>query len=119
MATRKSLKKSPEGASCPLPAILHPASENSYFLNVYIQPKASVNRVAGLHDGALKISITAPPIDGKANKAVIAFIAKLLHISKASISICSGLQSRSKRLLISGSSPELAKKMLLQELENP
>jgi len=119
MATRKSLKRSPEGVSCSFPAILHPATEDSYFLNVYIQPRASVNRVAGLHAGALKISITAPPIDGKANKAVIAFIAKLLHISKSSISICSGLQSRSKRLLISGNSPELAQKILQQELENP
>jgi len=71
-------------------------------LTVYVQPKASQTRVAGIHDGALKISVTAPPVEGKANAALIKFLAKLFRIPKSAISIESGEQSRTKRFLLSG-----------------
>ena len=71
-------------------------------LNLYIQPKSSRTRITGLHDGAIKLTITSPPVEGKANTQVISFIAKLFKIPKSSVTIISGLQGRSKRVAIAG-----------------
>ncbi|MCK5340508.1 MAG: YggU family protein [Desulfobulbaceae bacterium] len=75
-------------------------------LTVHVQPKASRNRIIGLHGDALKISITAPPVEGKANKAIISFLAGLFHIPKSAITLKSGQQSRTKRFLLSRISPD-------------
>ena len=103
----------PESA---LSAILQRESDTSYFLNVHIQPKASGNRIGGVHGCALKICITAPPVDGKANKAVIAYVAKLLGIPKSAVTVRSGQQSRAKRLHVSGCSLAAAEELLRRNL---
>ena len=69
-------------------------------LSVRVQPKASRNAIQGAHGEALKISLTAPPVDGAANKACIAFVAKKLGLPKSAVSILSGQTSRNKRLLV-------------------
>ena len=69
-------------------------------LRVRVQPKASRNAIKGVHGEALKIALTAPPVDGAANKACIAFLAKKLGLAKSAIEILSGHASRNKRLLI-------------------
>ncbi len=69
-------------------------------LNVYVQPRASKNRVAGMHGSAVKICVTAPPVENNANAAVIHLIAKLLGVSKSSVSIKSGSQARNKKVII-------------------
>jgi uncharacterized protein (TIGR00251 family) len=66
--------------------------------DVLVQPKASRNACVGLHDGRLKIRITAPPVDGKANAAVKKFLAKTLGISKSQVIIVSGASGRRKRI---------------------
>ena len=75
---------------------------------IYVQPGAKATEVAGEHDGALKLRIHAPPVDGKANAAVIAFLALRLGITKSQITLISGDKSRRKRLRVSGVSPDLA-----------
>ncbi len=70
-------------------------------LSVRVQPKASRNAIQGVHGEALKIALTAPPVDGAANKACIAFMAKKLGVAKSAVAILSGQTSRSKRLLLS------------------
>ena len=82
-------------------------------LSVKVTPKASADRIQGWaadEDGArvLKISVTAVPEDGKANKAVIALLAKRLKLPKSAISIASGETSRRKTLLIDGDEGLLA-----------
>ena len=77
-------------------------SDHQLVLDLYIQPKASRSRIIGLYDNAIKLAVSAPPIDGRANKEVIAFMAKLFKLSKSSIEIISGHQGRRKKLLISG-----------------
>jgi uncharacterized protein (TIGR00251 family) len=78
-------------------------------LKVRLHPGARKNAITCTHDGALKISLTAPPVDGKANEALIAFLADLLRIPKSSITITSGQTSRQKILEIQGkSAAELA-----------
>lgn len=56
--------------------------------------------VAGLHNGALKLKLTAPPVDNAANKECIAFLAKALKLPKSSLDILSGHTNRNKQLLI-------------------
>lgn len=70
-------------------------------LSIHVQPKSSRNKIIGLHDDALKISLTAPPVEGKANKAVIEFLSKFFNLSKRDVELLSGHQSRKKRVLLS------------------
>ncbi|TFG37104.1 MAG: YggU family protein [Desulfobacterales bacterium] len=83
-------------------SFLREVAENSVSLDLYIQPKASKNTVCGLHGSELKLAITAPPVDGKANKAVIAYLAELFGVAKSSVIIMSGQQSRHKRCVLQG-----------------
>ncbi len=73
-------------------------------LKLHVQPKASQNRFAGKYNDALKLTITAPPVDGKANAAVIKFLASALNLKKKDLEIKHGLQSRTKSILIAGPS---------------
>lgn len=70
-------------------------------LRVYIQPRATKSRCCGLHSDALKLAIAAPPVDGKANKAVIHFVADLFEVSRKHVTLISGQHSRSKRIRFS------------------
>ncbi|NOX80631.1 MAG: YggU family protein [Deltaproteobacteria bacterium] len=84
-------------------------------LTLHVQPRAGKEQLAGLHGEALKIRLTSPPVEGRANKAVIALLAKLLHLPKSAVVIKSGLQSRSKQVLISGCDEKTARQSLLGE----
>jgi len=75
-------------------------------IRVYVQPRASRNGFRGLHGDAIRLSVTAPPVDSKANKAVIKFLASFLHIKKMDLEIKYGLQSRKKTVLIAGLSAD-------------
>ena len=71
-------------------------------LLVRVQPRARSCALAGIHERALKVKVTAPPVDQAANRAVVEFFASLLEIPKSRISIVSGERSRTKTLRISG-----------------
>jgi len=73
---------------------------NGIILKVIVQPRSSKNMIAGQHGDALKIKLTAPPVDGAANKMCIQHLAKWLNVSNSSIEIISGHSSRTKRLLL-------------------
>lgn len=68
--------------------------------NVFLQPRASRSSLVGLHDNAIKIALTAPPVDGEANKQLIQFLSKLFRVKKSAISIVSGEHSRHKRVSV-------------------
>ncbi len=70
--------------------------EESCKINVRVQPKASRNQVDGFEDGTLRLRLTAPPTDGKANAGVIALLAKTLGVSKSRLEIVRGHSSRNK-----------------------
>lgn len=88
------------------------ADSTSVSLSVHVQPKASRTRIAGLHGEALKLCITSPPVDGKANGAVIQFFAKLFKIPKAAVTLASGEASRDKRIILAGVSLARAEAVL-------
>jgi uncharacterized protein (TIGR00251 family) len=73
-------------------------------LVIRLHPGAKKNAITGLHDNALKIALNAPPIDGRANEALIAFLAERLAIPRAKIALIAGATSRSKTLRITGKS---------------
>lgn len=73
-------------------------------LPVRVHPGAKRNAVNGTHDGALKISLTTPPTDGRANEALIAFVAEHLRLPRARVTLLTGATSRSKTLRIAGKS---------------
>lgn len=67
---------------------------------IVVQPRASKDEIVGLHAGRLKIRITAPPIDGKANQHLIKYLAKVFGVAKSKIRITSGETGRNKQLRI-------------------
>ena len=69
-------------------------------LPVRVHPGARRNDITGVHDGALKISLITPPTDGRANNALIAFIAERLRVPRSQVALLSGATSRSKTLRI-------------------
>jgi hypothetical protein len=75
-------------------------------LSVKIHPRAKKDAITGTLGGALKVSLTAPPKDGKANDACIEFFAKLLQVPRSSVTIASGRTSRGKLIRVSGLSAE-------------
>lgn len=88
------------------------ANGDSVSLLVHVQPKASRTRLAGLHGAAIKLCITEPPVEGKANAAAIRFFADLFKLPKAAVSIAAGETSRDKRLVITGISITKAEEVL-------
>ena len=69
---------------------------------VRVQPRAKRNAVVGEMGDALKLALTAPPIEGKANEACIAFLADLLDVPRSSITIAAGETRRNKLIRVSG-----------------
>ncbi len=74
-------------------------------LALRIQPRASRDRVCGLHGDRLKVQITAPPVDGAANAAVLAFIAQWLSVPRRSVTLVRGESSREKTVAIATERP--------------
>ncbi len=77
-------------------------TEDGVSFAVKVLPRSSRCEIAGIQDGALRIRITAPPVEGLANEECIKFISKRLGIGKTNIRIVSGRQARNKVLFISG-----------------
>lgn len=75
---------------------------NAVVLDISVQPRSSSTGIVGVHDGALRVRLTAPPVDGAANAALIAWCAKALGVRRADVSIVSGQTSRRKRVAIQG-----------------
>jgi uncharacterized protein len=73
-------------------------------LSVRVHPGARKNAVTGIHAGAVKIALTTPPTDGRANEALMALLADQLHLSRARITLLTGATSRTKLLRITGKS---------------
>ncbi|MFS4458532.1 DUF167 domain-containing protein [Bdellovibrio sp. HCB2-146] len=71
-------------------------------LHLFIQPKASKNEVIGPHNGEIKIKLTSPPVDGKANEGLIEFLSDIFDIPKRDITLVKGETNRHKVVEILG-----------------
>lgn len=76
------------------------------YIKVHANPKSSKNAFVGWRDDVLCLKITAPPVEGAANDAIIKFLAKELKVKKSAVSLESGDKSREKRFLIKGVTEE-------------
>lgn len=88
------------------------AAPKGLYLRVRLQPRSSRNVIDGVQGSCLKLRLTAPPVEGEANKALVEFLSGLLHIKKSSIEIDSGLKSREKRVRIDGLTPEALEEII-------
>lgn len=73
-------------------------------VSVRVHPGARRNAVSGVHNGAVKISLTSPPVDGRANESLIAFVAELLGVPRSRVSLVAGMTGRAKVLRVTGKS---------------
>ncbi|KGQ70453.1 hypothetical protein A1D23_01275 [Chelonobacter oris] len=89
-------------------------TENGLRLKILLQPKAGKDRIVGLHGEELKITVTAPPIDGQANAHLLKFLGKQFNVAKTSIVLEKGELSRHKQLFIPAPKtiPEVIKNLL-------
>ena len=87
-------------------------SDGCTTLTLHIQPGAKKTEVAGLHGDALKIRLAAPPVDGKANTALIEFVAERLGLAKSAVSLKSGQTSRRKILAVIDAPADTARLLL-------
>lgn len=74
--------------------------QQTLILNIHIQPRASRDELVGPHGDRLKVRITAPPVDGKANEHLIRFLAKCFAVAKSQVTLLSGESGRDKRISI-------------------
>jgi len=71
-------------------------------IRVYVSPRSSANSIVGMYDGEVKVALTAPPVEGAANKALVEFLAKRLGVSKGKVTLASGETSRHKTVRVTG-----------------
>lgn len=81
-------------------------------LSLHVQPNAKRTEFAGLHGEAMKLRLAAPPVDGKANAALCAFLADFCKVPKSAVALVSGETSRAKRVRVAGVSPELVARLV-------
>jgi uncharacterized protein (TIGR00251 family) len=93
-----------------------PAGDSIEF-EVHVRPRASRSALAGVHDGILAVRIAAPPVDGRANDAVIDLLAKTFGVRPSAVEIVSGASARRKRVRIRGDVERLT--TLLLEAREP
>ena len=84
---------------------------NKIFLKVHINPNSKKDEILGVYNDSLRVKISSPPVDGKANKAIIKFFSKFLNIPKSKIKIEKGDKSRDKLIAIEGFDENVLKKL--------
>lgn len=71
-------------------------------LSVRVQPRAARSEIVGEHDGALKVRLAAPPVDGEANRELVRFLGKRLGVAPSLVRVVSGVSGRSKVVEVEG-----------------
>jgi len=85
-------------------AVWYRRQGDAVILTLHVQPGAKHSNIAGLHGEALKIRLAAPPIEGRANEALLKYLAELFDVPVRQVELKQGAQSRHKVVTISGSS---------------
>jgi uncharacterized protein len=90
------------------------ATKDGAVITLHIQPGAKKTEIVGIHGAALKIRLAAPPVDGKANAALLEFLAEKLGTGRTALELVSGQTSRSKRVRVAGFAADEVRAVLLQ-----
>ncbi len=83
-----------------MPACFSPLNETEGVLFVHVQPNAKKNQILGELNGVLKIRLNAPPVEGKANVALLRFLSEIFKLPRSSFHLLSGETARQKRIKI-------------------
>jgi uncharacterized protein (TIGR00251 family) len=81
-------------------------------IEILVQPRASRDKIGPMVGDRLKISVTAPPVDGEASAAVIALVAKAFGVARAAVTVIAGESSRRKTLRVDGATPDALEALL-------
>ncbi len=93
------------------------AEEKPALISIRIQPRASKNEIIRMDGGKLKIRLTAPPVDGAANEALVKFLSGQLNVSRSQVEIVAGHTGREKIIKILGMSEETVQRLLYNHEE--
>ena len=85
-------------------------------VRIRVQPRSSRNQVVGVHDGALKIALTAPPVEDRANRDLVRFLARLVGVSRSRVHLVSGHKSRLKTIGFEAISEQKIREQLVLHL---
>jgi len=89
-------------------------------ISVRVIPRSSKNEIVEIQsDGTVKIRLTAPPVDGKANDALIGYLAAILEVPRSSVEIISGLTGHAKLVSIIGRNPDEVTQRLVDLMQKP
>lgn len=91
------------------------ANRGTVTFSVRVQPRAGKDQIAGTIEGALKIRLTAPPVENRANEALIEFLSTLLKTPKSAVRIQSGERARNKRVEVRGVTRQQVLDLLREE----
>jgi len=95
--------------------ILLQTNPDGIIVSIRVQPRASKDEIAGVHDGALKVRLRSPALEDRANEALCDFLAQLLKTPKSAVRILSGHRSRNKRVEIRGITEQQVHALLVHE----
>ncbi len=84
----------------PPQSFLHLQKDGAVIVDVHVMPNAARTQIQGLHDGALRVRLHAPPVDGKANLALQAWLAETLGVPKSAVELLRGATARRKQLRV-------------------
>jgi uncharacterized protein len=88
-------------------------------LAIRVTPRARKNEIAQvMEDGTVKVRLTAPPVEGKANEALLQFLAEVLDVSPARIKILAGMTGRQKLVSVEGLAPEIVQELILKQVKH-
>ena len=94
---------------------------SKWSFEVRLIPRSSRNRIVGEYNGALKVQLNAPPVEGEANRALVRFLANELGLKRSQVELVSGFKNKNKRLAVSGVGPDeltaKIKQLILEEGE--
>lgn len=89
-------------------------SQGTAAVTIRVQPRASRNQIQRRPSGAIVVRLTAPPVEGAANRALVEFLADALDVPKSAVEIVAGTRSREKRVRVAGMSAEALRSRLEQ-----
>jgi uncharacterized protein len=93
------------------PLIEYRESDGRISFRVRVVPRASRTEVAGVQEGALKVRLAAPPVEGAANEELVRTLAKELRVPRRAVEITGGHASRLKQVQVSGASPDALRRL--------
>lgn len=103
----------------PLADLVLGVEEGAVSFAVRAQPRSSREAIEGVREGALRVALTAPPVEGEANAALVALLAKALGVPKRDVAVVAGSANRSKRLRVVGLTADEVRARLSAAIKPP